>query len=316
MLVVESAYHGHTSALIDMSPYKYAGPGGQGAPSWVHEVPVADGYRGRFRGDDATIAKPYADCVAERLVEIATAGRSAAGFIAETMPSVGGQIIPPAGYLAALYEHVRAHGGVCVADEVQTGFGRLGRAFWGFEQQGVVPDIVVLGKPIANGFPLGAVVTTRAIAAAFDNGMEYFSTYGGNPVACAAGLAVLDVVEDEHLEAAAATHGDFLLGEFHALRERHEVIGDVRGMGLFLGIELVADRDSRSPAAAETARLANRLCELGVLAGIDGPDHNVLKLRPSMVATRADHERLVEVLDRSLTEIMIARRTATTQRSV
>ena len=174
-----------------------------------------------------------------------------AAFIAETLPSVAGQIVLPRGYLAEAYRHVRKAGGVCIADEVQVGFGRLGSHFWGFETQGVVPDIVVLGKPIGNGFPLAAVVTTEPIAASFDNGMEFFSTFGGNPVACAAGLAVLEVIEDERLQERAWRVGSHFIAGLRRLAERHPVIGDVRGSGLFLGVELVRDRRTLEPAAAE-----------------------------------------------------------------
>ena len=189
----------------------------------------------------------------------------------------------PPGYLADAYRHVRAAGGLAIADEVQTGFGRLGEAFWGFETQGAVPDIVVLGKPIANGFPLGAVVTTAQVAAAFDNGMEFFSTFGGNPVACAAGLAVLDVLEQEQLQENARRVGATLAGGLRELQSRHPLVGDVRGAGLFLGVELVRDRTTLEPAAAEAAYVADRLRERGVLTGTDGPFHNVLKLRPPLV---------------------------------
>ena len=171
---------------------------------------------------------------------------------------------------------------------MQTGFGRLGTHFWGFEGQGVVPDVVVLGKPIGNGFPLGAVVTTREIAGAFDNGMEFFSTFGGNPVSCAAGLAVLDVVEEERLQERARRVGGRLLEGLRGLSERHPLVGDVRGSGLFLGVELVRDRASLEPAPEEAAYVVNRLRERGVLTGTDGPHHNVLKLRPPLVFSEAD----------------------------
>src|SRR5205085_6403557 len=168
--------------------------------------------------------------------------------IAETLPSVGGQIVFPPDYLAEVYRHVRAAGGVCIADEVQVGFGRLGTHFWGFETQNAVPDIVVLGKPIGNGFPLAAVVATREIAESFNNGMEFFSTFGGNPVACAAGLAVLDVLRDERLQAHALSVGSRMLDGLRQLVERHPIVGDARGSGLFLGLELVRDRATLAPA--------------------------------------------------------------------
>ena len=201
-------------------------------------------------------------------------------------------------YLESAYAHVRAHGGVCIADEVQVGFGRLGSSYWGFEGQRVTPDIVVLGKPIGNGFPLAAVITTREIADAFDNGMEYFATFGGNPVACAAGLAVMDVIEQHDLQARALAHGRYLLGALREIQQRHAFIGDVRGRGLFLGVEIVADAAARTPAPALAGYLVNRLREEHILAGTDGPDHNVIKIRPTMVVERHDLERFVDVFAR------------------
>jgi 4-aminobutyrate aminotransferase-like enzyme len=198
---------------------------------------------------------------------------------------------------------VRSAGGVCIADEVQTGLGRLGGQFWGFEAQGVVPDIVVMGKSLGNGHPLAAVVTTRAIADGFANGMEYFSTYGGNTVSCAVGSAVLDVLEAESLQAHARDVGDDLLIGLRALAARHELIGDVRGSGLFLGVELVKDRDSLEPAAAEADYVANRMRDRGILLGTDGPLHNVVKIRPPMPFDRANAARLVETLDDVLGEL-------------
>src|SRR5882762_1030111 len=195
----------------------------------------------------------------EMLDRVRAEGRGVAAFIAETLPSVAGQIVFPPNYLAEVYRRVRAAGAVCIADEVQVGFGRLGTHFWGFETQGVVPDIVVLGKPIGNGFPLAAVVTTPEIAASFANGMEFFSTFGGNPVACAAGLVVLDVLREERLPENALRVGGHWMNRLTALQERHLLIGDVRGSGLFLGVDLVSDQDSRAPATEQADYVVNRL---------------------------------------------------------
>jgi 4-aminobutyrate aminotransferase-like enzyme len=183
---------------------------------------------------------------------------------------------------------VRSAGGVCIADEVQVGFGRLGTHFWGFETQDVVPDIVVLGKPIGNAFPLAAVVTTRGIAQAFDNGMEFFSTFGGNPVSCAVGLAVLDVVQEEELQANALRVGKYWISELENLQRDYPLIGDVRGSGLFLGLDLVLSRETRMPAEQQASYVVNRLRENGILAGTDGPHHNVIKLRPPLIFSEAD----------------------------
>jgi 4-aminobutyrate aminotransferase-like enzyme/Ser/Thr protein kinase RdoA (MazF antagonist) len=302
VVVLENAYHGHTSSLIDVSPYKFAGPGGHGRKDFVHVAPMPDDYRGPHRRDDPEAGVKYAHSLAELLTRLREGGHEPAAFLAETLPSVGGQIVPPPGYLAEAYRSVRESGGLCIADEVQTGFGRLGEHFWGFEMLDAVPDIVVLGKPIGNGFPLGAVITTRAIAQSFDNGMEFFSTFGGNPVACAAGLAVLDVLRDELLGENATRVGRRLIGALRGLMEKHALIGDVRGAGLFLGVEFVLDRETRTPAPRQARYIVNRLRDLGVLTGTDGPHENVIKLRPPLVLNDADADLFVATLSRVLGE--------------
>jgi len=302
VVVLEHAYHGHTNTLIDISPYKFDGPGGKGRKPWVHVAPLADDYRGLYRRGEADLGKKYAAHVCEILERCAKQGRAAAAYIAETLPSVGGQIVFPPNYLAETYKYVRAAGGVCIADEVQVGFGRLGTHFWGFETQGVVPDIAVFGKPIGNAFPLAAVVTTREIAASFANGMEFFSTFGGNPVACAAGLAVLDALRDEHLQENALRVGSVWMAELRALQSKHPLIGDVRGSGLFLGIDLVTDRESRAPATRQANYVVNRLREEGILAGTDGPHHNVIKLRPPLCFTSENAQQFTSTLDAILRE--------------
>ena len=223
-----------------------------------------------------------------------------AGFIAESAPSVAGQIILPPGYLAGVYREVRQHGGVCIADEVQTGLGRLGTHLWAFEAQDVVPDIVVLGKPLGNGHPIGAVVTTPDIAKAFDNGMEFFSTFGGNTVSCAIGLAVLEVLRDDGLQAHALDVGNGLLAGLRELQQRHALIGDVRGSGLFLGVELVRDRSTLEPATAEASFVTNYMRDHGVLLGTEGSHENVLKIRPPMPFASHDAALLLEVLEEAL----------------
>jgi 4-aminobutyrate aminotransferase-like enzyme len=268
----------------------------------VHVAPLADDYRGLYRRNDKEAGAKYAQHVKEILERTRAEGRSVAAFIAETLPSVGGQIVFPPGYLAEVYRHVRAAGAVCIADEVQVGFGRLGTDFWGFETQGVVPDIVVLGKPIGNAFPLAAVITTKKIANSFANGMEFFSTFGGNPVACAAGLAVLDVLEQERLQQHALSVGEYLMNGLMALQERYTLIGDLRGSGLFLGIDLVLNRETREAAPLQASYIVNRLRECGILTGTDGPLHNVIKLRPPLVFTEADAGFFVKTLNAVLQE--------------
>ncbi|MDX2006718.1 MAG: aminotransferase class III-fold pyridoxal phosphate-dependent enzyme [Meiothermus sp.] len=302
LIVSDHAYHGHTTTLIDISPYKAEGPGGKGLPEWVHKAPVPDDYQGEFRRGEPALGERYAAQIDNIIEKIHQLGRGLSGFIIESIPSVGGQIVLPEGYLRGVYRRVRAAGGVCIADEVQTGFGRIGSNFWGFESQGVVPDIVAMGKPIGNGHPMGAVVTTPEIAASFDNGMEFFATFGGNPVSCAVGLAVLEVIETEGLQQHALELGDYWMDGLRELQNRHPVIGDVRGLGLMNGLELVLDRKTRAPAPDQASYVVNRLRDCGILTGTDGPHHNVIKLRGPMVLTREDVDGFLNVLDRVLGE--------------
>jgi len=302
IIVLEHAYHGHTSTLIDISPYKFKGPGGTGQKPWVHVAPIADDYRGAYRRGEPDLGRKYAAHVGAILEKLKKKGRAAAAFIAETLPSVAGQIVFPSGYLSEVYSQVRAAGGVCIADEVQVGFGRLGKHFWGFETQGVVPDIAVFGKPIGNAFPLAAVVTSPEIAASFANGMEFFSTFGGNPVACAAGLAVLDVLEENQLQQNALKVGEEWTRDLRSLQAQYPLIGDLRGMGLFLGIDLVTDRERRTPATTQAHYVVNRLRDLGILAGTDGPHDNVLKLRPPLIFSAADAALFTSTLSAILSE--------------
>ncbi|MCC6930100.1 MAG: aminotransferase class III-fold pyridoxal phosphate-dependent enzyme [Gemmatimonadaceae bacterium] len=301
MVTPDHGYHGHTTGAYDLSAYKFNKPNGGGRPEWVQLVPVADTYRGEHRGDDAAVR--YAEHVDDAIARIHARGGRLAGFIAETFPSVGGQIIPPVGYLAAVYDRVRAAGGICIADEVQTGIGRLGDFFWGFEHQGARPDIVVLGKPLGNGHPLGAVVTTSEIARSFDNGIEFFSTFGGSTLSCRVGTEVLRIVRDEGLQASARVVGNHLLAGLRELQSRHALIGDVRGMGLFIGVDLVTDRESRAPATAAASYVVNRLREERILIGTEGPADNVLKIRPPLTVGRDDAEWVVGVLGRLLSEL-------------
>jgi 4-aminobutyrate aminotransferase-like enzyme len=301
LIVLEAAYHGNTTTLIDISPYKADGPGGAGHAAWVHVVPVADVYRGEHKAGDADAGAMYAASVADEIGRMHAAGVRLCGFIAESCPSVGGQIIFPPGYLAQVYRHVRAAGGVCIADEVQTAYGRVGHSFYAFEEQGVIPDIVVLGKPIGNGYPLGAVVTTREIAASFDNGMEFFSTFGGSTVPCVVGATVLQIVSQDRLQEHAAAVGARLLARLNLLlRGRYELVGDVRGSGFFIGIELVTDRATLTPATRAADAVVNHMREAGVLIGTDGPHHNVLKIRPPMPFAEEDADALADALERAL----------------
>lgn len=300
IIVLDAAYHGNTTSLVEISPYKFDGPGGFAPPSFVHTVPLPDTYRGQYRRDDPHAGEKYARFVKDAIEE--NQGKIGA-FICESLPGCGGQIVLPDGYLQAAYQHVQAAGGVCIADEGQIGFGRVGSHFWGYETQSVIPDIVTMGKPIGNGHPLAAVVTTPEIAASFDNGMEYFNTFGGNPVACAIGLSVLDVIEEEGLQANALEVGAHLMDGLRALMDKHPLIGDVRGLGLFIGIELVLDRATLAPAPAQASYIVNRLRERGILLSVDGPYHNVLKIKPPLVFNAADAKFLIAELDMVLDEM-------------
>lgn len=302
-LVLDHAYHGHLSSMIDISPYKFNGPGGTGQPANVRTCAQPNPYRGKhIDGQVADVAQAYAGDVGDQLESLRSAGRGIGAFIVEPIQSVGGQVVPPPGYLSMSFDLVRAAGGLCIVDEVQTGLGRVGSDMWAFEEQGVVPDIVTIGKPVGNGHPLAAVVTTPAIARSFANGMEFFNTFGGNPVSSEVGHAVLSVLRDERLQENAANLGDVLLTGLRQLASRHQGIGDVRGRGLFLGIEFVRDGDDRRPHAARAVAVKEAVKRGGVLISTDGPDNNVLKLKPPMVLSRADCDFFLNVLDEALGE--------------
>ncbi|KAJ8405517.1 hypothetical protein AAFF_G00319900 [Aldrovandia affinis] len=313
VIVLEHAYHGHLTSLIDISPYKFRKLGGQ--KEWVHVAPLPDTYRGRYQEDHVDPAQGYADTVKDLIEEVHKKGRKISAFFAESLPSVGGQIILPSGYCQKVAEccqsltpaklYVHAAGGVFVADEVQTGFGRVGSHFWGFQLQGedFCPDIVTMGKPMGNGHPLACVATTQEIAGAFTaNGVEYFNTFGGNPVSCAIGLAVLDVLEEENLQGNAYKVGGYLKDLLRGLKAKHAIIGDVRGAGLFVGMELVTDRKERTPATEAAAELVRRLKNEQICISTDGPGENVVKFKPPMCFSAADAELVAEKIDHILTE--------------
>jgi 4-aminobutyrate aminotransferase-like enzyme len=284
---IDGAYHGNTGAVTAISPNRYKGPGGQGAPETTHEVTIPDRYRGPFGYVDADAGTKYAADVRTVVDNLVATGRPPAAFIAESLMGSAGNIILPDGYLASAFAAARASGAVCISDEVQVGVGRLG-PFWGFELQGVVPDIVTMGKPLGNGHPVAAVVTTREIADAFDTGMRYFNTFGGNPVSCAIGQTVLQIVQDDHLQEHAFEVGRYFLASLHELQRQHSLIGDVRGQGLYLGIELVTDQTTKQPAPAAAFQVSELMKDRGVLVYPNGVHNNVLKIKPPMTFSR-DH---------------------------
>ncbi len=300
VLVIEGAYHGNTCAVTAISPNRYDGPGGAGRPATTHEVIQPNRFRGPFGRDDPDSGPKYAADVTRALDQLSESERRPAAYIAESLMGTAGVIVHPPGYLSAAFDAVRGAGGLCISDEVQVGFGRVGSHFWGFQTHGVVPDIVTMGKPMGNGYPLGAVVTTRAIADAFDSGMKYFNTYGGNPVACAVGTAVLDQIEERALQENAAQVGGHLMRRLVTLAQRHPVIGDVRGVGLYAGIEFVTDPDTRHPAGRVARYVAERMKDEGVLTYSTGTFDNVLKIKPPMTFGRDHAELFVEVLDHVL----------------
>lgn len=304
IICLENAYHGTTMSCTGVSTSLSTGTT-KGAMDYkycsrdVHVVPVPDTYRGKYRADDPHAGKKYADHVKQCCDE---ANNDIAAFIHESVQGVGGQIVYPIDYLKRAYANVRKSGGVVIADEVQTGFGRCGTHFWAFEAQGVVPDIVVLGKPIGNGFPLGAVVCRREIAEAFD-GVQYFNTNGGNPVACAAGMAVLDIIDADGLQRNALDMSLALMPKLEELKKRHSIIGDVRGVGLFVGIELVRDHDTLEPAVEETAEVMERCRSNGLLVGKGGQMNNVIRMKPPLCISRDDIDFIVSTLDAVLGEV-------------
>ncbi|XP_048883635.1 5-phosphohydroxy-L-lysine phospho-lyase isoform X1 [Brienomyrus brachyistius] len=304
VIVLDHAYHGHLTSLIDISPYKFRKLEGQ--KDWVHVAPLPDTYRGKYREDHPDPGQAYADAVKDLIEEVHKKGCKVAAFFAESLPSVAGQIILPSGYSRKVADHIHAAGGVFVADEVQVGFGRVGSHFWAFQLQGddFCPDIVTLGKPMGNGHPVACVVTTQEIADAFTaTGVEYFNTFGGNPVSCAIGLAVLDVIENDNLRENAASVGGHLLDLLKELQSKHTIIGDVRGVGLFVGVELVMDRAQRTPATEEASELVRRLKEEFVCMSTDGPGENVLKFKPPLCFSVEDAQLVVGKIDRILSDM-------------
>lgn len=297
VLVLDHAYHGNLSSLIDLSPYKFNRPGGAGQPATTHVCDLPDPYRGRLRDADAT-GEAYA---ADVHLKLGGLDHGPAAFFAESLQSCGGQIVYPPGYLRAAFAAVREAGGVCVADEVQVGFGRVGRHFWAFELQDALPDIVTVGKPIGNGHPLAAVVTTPQVAASFVTGMEYFNTFGvirsrprsASPSSTSCATSAFRRTRSRWM----------LVTGLRELQSRHPLIGQVRGEGLFIGVELSLDRDSRAPATDAARAVKEAVKAHGALISTDGPDDNVLKLKPPMVISGDDCAFFLEALDLALVEV-------------
>jgi 4-aminobutyrate aminotransferase-like enzyme len=301
-VVLETGYHGNTNACIDVSSYKFDGKGGKGAPATTHKISMPDPFRGKYATDSDSGTNRYVQEIKEVILSLREKGLSPAAFIHESILSCGGQVVPPSDFFEKAYREIHRAGGLCIADEVQTGMGRVGSHHWAFELFGVVPDIVTLGKPIGNGHPLGAVITTRKIADAFANGMEFFSTFGGNPVSTAIGLEVLKTVQREGLREQAHQVGNYLKQGLRELAERYPIIADVRGEGLFLGFEMMKLQDPTIPATSSASYLVNRMRAKGVLMSTDGPDENVIKIKPPICFTQPNADLLLQLLEKTLQE--------------
>lgn len=303
VIVIDGEYHGNTTATYEISTSLLDNPAaGKAAREYIHLAEQPNLFRGRYRFDDPQAGVKYAQSVRECVERIRAKGRRPAAFFTEALLGSSGGIDLPAGYLPAAYEIVRNAGGVCVSDEVQVGFGRVGTHFWAFQAQGVTPDIVTMGKPMGNGHPVSAVVTTPAIAEAFRQQTTYFNTFGGNPVSCEAGLAVLEVMGREGLQANALEVGRYFKAALTQLMDKHPLIGAVYGLGLYLGVELVRDRATSEPATEEAMLVCERLKERGLLVYPTGDHYNILKLKPPLVFTKANADFFVGMLDQTLTE--------------
>ncbi|GAA1465601.1 aminotransferase [Microbacterium thalassium] len=299
VVAVEEAYHGWTYLTDAVSTSTADNPAAlETRPAWVHTVPSPH----PFRGPHADAPERYAADAADEIARLAAAGSPVGAFVAETAFGNGGGMFLPDGYLARVYDAVRTHGGLAIADEVQVGYGRLGEWFWGFQQQDAVPDIVAVAKSMGNGHPLGAVITTREVAARYRTGGYFFSSAGGSPVSSVVGLTVLDIMRDEDLVGNARRVGGALRERLLALGDRHPILAAVHGAGLYLGPEFVRDRETWEPATAETAAICRRLRDLGVIAQPTGDHQNILKIKPPLCFGEDSADALVAALDRVLTE--------------
>lgn len=293
IMVLEHGYHGNTRAAIDVSYYKFNNPKGSGKKDHILVAPIPDTYRGKYTNDNGSAGKSYG----EEAIKLIEKSKSPIGaFICEPIIGCGGQVPLAKGYLKHVYPAIRNQGGICIDDEVQIGFGRVGNHYWGYEAQEVVPDMVILGKPMANGHPMGAVVCTSEISASFEKGVEFFSSFGGNPVSCAIALSVLEVIEDENLQENAKIVGDYYKSLFLGLQRKYPCIGDVRGSGLYLGVEIVKDK-SMDHDTNLAHYIKNELRNRQILISTDGPYDSVLKTKPPLRFSKDDALKTVEQLE-------------------
>ena len=297
IIVTDYAYHGNSKAIFEISTSDI--PADE-IPAYVATVPNPDTYRGEFQGADA--GERYANYVQDAVNELASRGVKPAAFVIDSIVSSGGVVQPPSGYLKKAAEIIRNVGGLFVADEVQSGFGRTGNHFWGYQADDLIPDIVTMGKPMGGGHPIAAVVSRHELVEQFAGHSHYFNTFAGNPVSCAAALAVLDVIEQEGLQENARVVGEYLLKGLRKLSEKHPCIGDIRGTGLFIAVDLVTDPDSRNPDSRLAESVVNQLKDNGILTGSIGPHSNILKLRPPMVFSLENADYMLEIFDRVLSD--------------
>ncbi|CAF1278658.1 unnamed protein product [Rotaria magnacalcarata] len=312
ILVLDNAYHGHLTTLFELSTYKFKkGNIAMKEPEHVHVLPIPDIYRGKYRDidynyDEEKLSELYVNEVRQKVEEVESRGRRIAIFLIESLQSCGGQIIYPRNFLKNTFDYLHSKGILCHVDEVQTGFGRSGTHFWAFQSydEDLVPDFVTMGKSMGNGFPVSALMTRRCITQKFDNdGIEYFNTFGGNPVSCRAAIAVLDVIESENLMENARVVGGYLLNKLKEIGKKYDIVGDVRGRGFFIGMDIVSDPKLRDPGVEEARQIKYRLREHMIIISLDGPAHNVIKFKAPMCFSQLDADFLCEKMEAVIQEI-------------
>lgn len=306
VIVLDHAYHGHLTSLVDISPYKFAAKGGDGQKEWVHVAPVPDTYRGKYRSSEYSeeqLSDLYAQEVIKLVENAERNGRKICLFYAESLQSCGGQIVYPKNYLRKVYNYLQPKGILCLADEVQCGFYRSGHHMWSFKTQGedLVPDFLVVGKSMGNGHPVACLITKPELAEKFgQSGLKYFNTYGGNPVSMAVANAVLDVIENEKLYKHVYDVSEHILKEFNRLKSKYEVIGDIRGCGYFIGIDFVKSRQTREPATELARTILKKMRDEYILMSLDGPYSNVMKFKPPLTFDKENADHLIMTLDKVL----------------
>lgn len=303
IVVVDTAYHGNSTACTEISPNRIDRPGKPGLAANIHKISAPDTYRGKHLIGEDNLGEKYGNEVTDIIDELAKEGKGPAAFISESLVGTGGQFVLPENYLNTVYKHVRKSGGLCIADEVQVGFGRTGDHTWCFESQNVVPDIVTFGKPMANGHPMAALVTTRAIADKFDNGITFFNTFSANPVSCAFGKAVLDVLQHDKIEDNVKKQSARMFEGLNLLKEKYEFVGDVRGLGLYIGVELVKSKVSKEPATEIAQWAIEALKQRFILLNTNGYGNNIIKIKPALTIEEDDVDRLVDALDKVFAEV-------------